>query len=210
MLFPETPQAFVAAGLTVDHLIGPSRRVGQILRSKAQRLKPDRQARAKLLIFGPPGTAKSTVALLTGRALVDDPTSIDFTPGREVTIDLVRHWNTRLSGNLFSAWTVKWIDELDLVTAPAQDMLLAYLDNLPPQYAFIGTSNLRLDLLQERFQSRLQQFQVDAPSTADIAAHLQTYGIAAYTAQMIAVGSAGNVRAALKDAETHLDVQAAA
>ena len=46
------------------------------------------------------------------------------------------------------------MNELDRCTREAQDLLLTYLDRLPPGRALLGTSNLHLDPLTERFQTR--------------------------------------------------------
>ena len=49
---------------------------------------------------------------------------------------------------------MKIINDMDRCTRDAQDLLLSYLDRLPPGRAVIGTSNLQLDLLTESFQTR--------------------------------------------------------
>ena len=82
-----------------------------------------------------------------------------------------------------------------------------YLDRLPPGRAVIGTSNLQLDLLTERFQTRFQSIKLAAPSTEEIAGMLRRHWpVDKATSLRIAVGSGGCVRAALADLETWLDV----
>ena len=56
--------------------------------------------------------------------------------------------------SLFGVYSVKIINDMDRCTRDAQDLLLSYLDRLPPGRAVIGTSNLQLDLLTESFQTR--------------------------------------------------------
>jgi hypothetical protein len=95
---------------------------------------------------------------------------------------------------------------MDRCTRDAQDLLLSYLDHLPPGRAVIGTSNLQLDLLTERFQTRFQAIKIPTPTTEEIAALLQRHWpVDEPSALRIAVGSGGCVRAALADLETWLD-----
>ena len=91
----------------------------------------------------------------------------------------------------------------------AQDILLTYLDKLPSGKALIGTSNLQLDLLTERFQTRFQSHQARPrralrKSPAFLRAH---WKVPRDVALRIAVGSGGCVRAAMADLETWLDVE---
>ena len=82
----------------------------------------------------------------------------------------------------------------------------ALLDKLPPGRAFIGTSNLDLSQLTERFQTRFQSIKLPAPDSDEIRGFLiDRWKVPEPVASMIAVGSGGNVRAALADLETHFD-----
>lgn len=63
-------------------------------------------------------------------------------------------------------------DELDHCSREAQDLLLTYLDHLPPARALLGTSNLQLDLLTERFQTRFQSVRLLPPATEELAEFL--------------------------------------
>jgi hypothetical protein len=60
---------------------------------------------------------------------------------------------------------VRIVNELDRCSKGAQDLLLTYLDRLPPDRVPLGTSNLQLDLLTERFQTRFQAVTILAPET---------------------------------------------
>ena len=72
----------------------------------------------------------------------------------------------------------------------------------------IGTSNLQLDLLTERFQIRFQSIKLAAPTTEEIAGLLQQHWtVDEATALRIAIGSGGCVRAALADLESWRDVE---
>ena len=118
----------------------------------------------------------------------------------------MRQWqDSSCYRSLFGGYTVKIVNELDGATPPAQDLLLTYLDEMPKRNAFIGTSNLDLSQLSERFQSRLQQFKLTAPDTDTLATFLGKWNVPLKIAAQIAVGSGGNVRAALLDAQSMLE-----
>jgi MoxR-like ATPase len=167
----------------------------------------------KLLLYGPPGVGKTSVVELVAMQLAGTALAIEDYNGREVTVDVVRQWMTQLPyGSLFAPWSVKIVNELDRCSREAQDLLLTYLDRLPPGRAFLGTSNLQLDLqldlLTERFQTRFQAIKLLPPSTEEQAEFLSTrWAVPAVTASQIAVGSGGCVRAALADLESYLDQQ---
>jgi DNA polymerase III delta prime subunit len=192
---------------TAEDLIGQAWRVALAQAGKAKRLAADPSATMKLLLYGPPGVGKTSVVELVALQLAGTPLSIEDYNGREVTVDLVREWMKQLPyGSLFSSWSVKIVNELDRCSREAQDLLLTYLDRLPPGRAFLGTSNLQLDLLTERFQTRFQAIKLLPPTTEELAAFLTAHwAVPLVTANQIAVGSGGCVRAALADLESYLD-----
>lgn len=190
-----------------DDLVGLARRVAKAQLAKAQRLARDPTGTMKLLLYGPPGVGKTSVVELIARELAGSPLAIEDYNGREVTVDLVREWMRGLCyGSLFGAWGVKVVNELDRCSKEAQDLLLTYLDRLPPGRAFLGTSNLQLDLLTERFQTRFQAIKLMAPATEELTEFLmRRWAVPRAAAAQIAVGSGGCVRAALADLESWLD-----
>ena len=192
---------------TAEDLIGQARRVALAQAGKAKRLANNPSATMKLLLYGPPGVGKTSVVELVALQLAGTPLSIEDYNGREVTVDLVREWMKQLPyGSLFSAWSVKIVNELDRCSREAQDLLLTYLDRLPPGRAFLGTSNLQLDLLTERFQTRFQAIKLLPPATEELAEFFAArWAVPQVTANQIAVGSGGCVRAALADLESYLD-----
>jgi hypothetical protein len=112
---------------------------------------------------------------------------------------------------LFGGYDVKVVNEMDRASKEAQDLLLTYLDKLRPGKAFIGTSNLQLDLLTERFQTRFQAWKITAPAADEIAAWLvRRWKAPKSLAHEIALGCGGCVRAALADLESAYDMGAVA
>ncbi len=104
--------------------------------------------------------------------------------------------------------SVRIVNELDRSSRDAQDLMLAYLDLLPRDRAFIGTSNLQLDLLTERFQTRFQAWKITAPESPEIAKWLvRRWKAPKSLADQIAVGCGGCVRAALADLESAFDLK---
>lgn len=190
---------------TSQGFIGPAHRLARLLEGKAGNLAG---APAKLLLYGPPGTGKTQLANMFGGLLAGHKTQIESVNGRRVTPELVRRWmDSAPYLPLFGSYTVKIVNELDTCSAAVQDLLLSYLDDLPGHNAFIGTSNMTLSALAERFQTRLQQFRVEGPNTAELTALVVSFGIDAQRSAQIAVGSGGNVRAALLDAQSVIDAQ---
>jgi DNA polymerase III delta prime subunit len=194
---------------SAEDLIGQAGAVARAQCRKAGRLATDVGATVKLLLYGPPGVGKTSVVELVALQLAGSPLAIEDYNGREVTVDVVRQWMAQLPyGSLFGAWSVKIVNELDRCSREAQDLLLTYLDRMPPGRAFLGTSNLQLDLLTERFQTRFQAIKLLPPGTDDLAAFLrQRWPVPPAIATQIAVGSGGCVRAALADLESWLDQQ---
>jgi replication-associated recombination protein RarA len=192
---------------TPEHILGPARTIAQKLLMKAVKSKLNGRQPLKILIYGQPGIGKTTIAELLAAELTQSSYGIEDVNGKLVTIDVVKGWMRELSfGNLFSEWTVKIVNELDRCSRDAQDLLLTYLDKLPPGRAFIATSNLDLGQLTERFQTRFQSIKLEAPSFEEIRDLLiQQWDAPEPVASMIALGCGGNVRAALADLETYFD-----
>lgn len=194
-----------------DDFVGPARRLARLLLEKVGHAQRDGSS-LRILLVGPPGVGKTEMVNLAARTLTGHGLAVEEYNGKEVLVETVRGWMSSLGyGNLFSDWTVKIVNELDKCSRDAQDLLLTYLDRLRrcPYRAFLATSNQTLDLFGEAVQTRYQQFTVANCPTDELADWLvQRWSIDVATARAIAFGSGGNVRAALLDAQSHLDALA--
>ena len=183
--------------------IGQAAVAAEKLLTKAGRLKTQPAQPLKLLVSGAPGIGKTSLVNLVASMLADHPACIEDYNGREVGLDTVRQWiRAQPYGTLFGSWSIKVVNELDRCSKDAQDLLLTYLDRLRPGQAFLGTTNLDLSNLTERFQTRFLSVRLQPPSSEVLAQFLATQWDAPISiTRMIAAGSAGNVRAALADLE---------
>ena len=184
--------------------IGQTAKLAHLLWRKAETVKQTPQA-VKMLVIGPPGTGKTAVMDMFASRLAGHSCQVESINGRNVTAEQVRAWHeTACYRPLCGGYRVIIINELDLATACAQDLLLSLLDSMPPWFAVLATSNQNLSGLAERFQTRFQQFRVASPDSMTIAGFLHHFGLNGECAN-IAEKSKGNVRAALLDAQSVLD-----
>jgi DNA polymerase III delta prime subunit len=177
-----------------------------MLMRKTERLRDNPDQPLKLLVLGAPGIGKTSLVNMIARSLAAHPAAITDHNGREVGLDLVREWIRTLGqSSLFGRWQVKVVNELDRCSRDAQDLLLTYLDRMGPGQAFLGTTNLDLDRLTERFQTRFLPVRLQPPDNEVLAAFLASrWNAPIDITRKIAEGANGNIRAAMADLEMWL------
>lgn len=194
-------------------LIGPAASVLEAARELAK--KRDRLA---VLLHGNPGIGKTHLLDTLALELSGSKFAIEQVNGQSLGIELVRDWRERAGyGNLFSAWTVKRIDELDHASGSAAAELLTLLDYLAPRTAILATTNdyKRLRAASKgRLETRFVVFHVESPSVELAADYLRSqFRLPAAVAKAIAIGAVPdgclpsegvNMRACVEDAQGYL------
>jgi replication-associated recombination protein RarA len=188
-----------------EQLIGPPRNIARAIVAEIRRIKFEAGASFKFLAYGDPGNGKTSIAWMLARE-ISTSWDIEAVNGRNIDIETVRHWQHGANyGSLFGGWKVKLIHEADLISSVAQDLMLTYLDELPPRTAVIATSNQNVTALTERFQTRFRMVKIAGPSSIELARWLVTrWKVPEQHAHFIALGACGNVRQALLDAADFL------
>ena len=106
-----------------------------------------------LLLTGPAGVGKSTVARLVARTLGADPCHIDVIPGGRCTADRVREVEDTMNHTVLfgSGWKIVIVEEIDKLPPAAAphviNLFLTLLESLPKQCCVIFTSNTKPDEL---------------------------------------------------------------
>lgn len=192
---PQTPADF----------IGPARASAEGLAKLAAAASAEGDP-VCVLFLGRPGVGKSSLANFFARTLgaTSQWNFVDCRPvnGKEVNLDFILRASAswRLS-SLSSGYRIFQIEEVDRITADAQVVLLTMLDQMPRRSAVIASTNRPLEHFEERFQRRFKTFQIDGPDTEELRVLLTRLGVSESSARMIAGTAAGNVGAALQDAD---------
>lgn len=195
----------------LEDFIGAARKKGRVLIEKIKREKVVVDP-ILLLLQGKPGTGKTRLAQVLAMELAGSKYAIEEFNGKEVGVDTVRSWMNSLGqGNIWSSWRVRLIHEVDLCSADARNLLLTYTDRIERFEAVFATCNPRVEMFEERFQSRFQYTQIENTSTDDVREWLiSKWKLPNAVATSIAFQSAGNVRLALKSTQDWMDLQLAA
>ena len=103
-----------------------------------------------LLLTGPPGVGKSTVARLVAKTLGADPCHVEHIPAGKCTAERVREVEDSLAHTaLFgTGWKVVIVEEVDKIAASqAVNLWLTLLETMPRKCAVVFTSNTKPDEL---------------------------------------------------------------
>ena len=189
--------------------IGKTQLIHSILLKKLQAIMdlnlPSDPVQRRNLFIGPPGVAKTTVAKQLGLHAAGNKLNLDFRMGTEMNVEIIRDWVRHAP---YRGLTVRLIDEIETTPPAAVTELRGYLDDLPRTVLFLATSNKAVKDLAEPLQTRFKVWQFDPVQTSAIAEYLVARFPMLNPARLhdIATKAAGNVRAALTDADSELDV----
>ena len=164
-------------------------------------------APGKFLFLGKPGVGKSALADYVMARLKSDRWHTILLNGKQVGIDQLEDIARSLHyKELFGTYRVIRFEEVDALSHAAQVRALTLCDELPPYTAVIGTSNCKVEDLEERFHSRFLCFIVKPPPADAIETLLRKLAptLPASTVRQIATFACGNVRLALLEADTAL------
>lgn len=204
----------------MTNYIGKTGRIASVLFKQTQKLKTIQDPCERRLLFtGPPGVAKTTLAIelaskLTGdsidRIMARVAVNVEWTNGQSVTVDLVRKWQeTGIYRPMFSDVRVQLIDEIDAISPAALNEIRTYLDRLPKATVFIATTNVEIEKLQQQLQSRFKVYYFEKVDVETINFWLMTeFKLPATIAKKTALKCGGDVRAAKMDALAFNEINA--
>jgi replication-associated recombination protein RarA len=186
-----------------EEIIGSAGQIAAELKRSVKDALDNGNAPIKVIFAGDPGVGKSTLANLLIRELgVTSKWAVKKYSGADVTIEMVREIAADLHyKDLFGAYRVIWIEEVDASSDAAKTRFLMEIDDLGPGVAIICTTNAKDGGIKKRFETRFKYYQVDPPEPHEIQALLARFGISKQDAVQISTFACGNVRAALLDAE---------
>jgi DNA polymerase III delta prime subunit len=162
------------------------------------------QPRVKILFAGPPGIGKTDLSRRLGHDLCGGKWGVEEIIGRKATIHHVTRWEEEFATSCMygTGKKIRIVNEIDTMPKDALDAMLALLDDMPPGRGVIGTTNLKINEMPERFRTRFQRYEVRPPDDCEVAGLLEFQeGLPPHVAKHIATLACGNVRAAILDAE---------
>ncbi|HEX3800206.1 MAG TPA: ATP-binding protein [Verrucomicrobiae bacterium] len=199
---PKSPADFIGDAKTVSLQLG---RVATDAKAHAN-------APIKVLFNGEPGIGKSAVSRYLITLLGANPSdkwSYKKYNGTQIKLETVEEIARDLHYcDIYGAYRIIWIEEADMIPAVAQVRFLTLLDDLPDGAAVICTSNCKVDEFKKRFQTRFKIYEMAPPLEHEVQGLLRKFLTDERTITHIAFGAAGNVRAALIDAESALQAAA--
>jgi len=190
-----------------DHFIGPARAAARTLDRLIDTATAAGAQPFKVLLLDPPCVCKSALADYVTLRLNCGKWSTHKFNGTQLKIEQVDELARTLQfKDLFGAYRLVRIEEVDKVPVVAQVRLLTVLDDLPECCAVICTSNCGIEDLEDRFQSRFMVLELKGPSSDEIHSFLSSNwpSTPKTAAKHIATFACGNVRQALLDAQLAL------
>lgn len=154
-------------------------------------------------ITGAPGIGKTTIANMIAVKLTGSRFAVDTENGKDIGVQRVRDMKMEMhNSSLFSTTGHRcWIiNEGDKITDDGQVAFLSLLDEQPTKFHVLVTSNEELDDWSERFHSRFEVYNIEAPCIDDISVGLTgRLDVDPRVGQAAAEHCGGNVRQAIKE-----------
>jgi replication-associated recombination protein RarA len=170
--------------------IGDAANTARLLQALVKAAQAQDHAPIKVLLNGEPGIGKSALVKYLILLLGTSKHSVSKFNGTQMKLEVVEEIADRLHyRDLYSDYQMIQIEEADLIPRVAQNRFLTVLDDLPRGAAVVCTSNCTLE---------------EPPATHEVESLLRRWPLRELDIKNIAVFSAGNVRAALLDAEAAL------
>jgi len=164
----------------------------------------------RLFYAGPAGVGKTALAIYLAKLLSCSRWAMTRASGVDLDVDVVRELAAGLNlchNDLFGTYRLFAIHEADKIPERAQVRFLEMLDLLPKRTAVICTSNMDVNALEDRFQSRFKWTKLGSVSADDMLPLLAKFNVPPAIAKSIAMGACGNVRTAMNEAEEYNQTQ---
>jgi replication factor C small subunit len=148
---------------TLDNYIG-----NEHLLDKA-RIWIEQQEIPHLLLYGPAGTGKTTIAKILAKSI--DSQLMYINASDENSVDTVREKIKAFTSTMsFNKWKFVILDEADYLTINGQAALRNLMETFSKHTRFILTCNY-VERIIEPIKSRCQTFQIVPPSRKEVAGH---------------------------------------